>query len=49
MKRAAVIGIRMIISGLLCLAHAALPFLFVDTASKTCQDIFEKSHKDLVQ
>ena len=49
MMRALGIGIKMIVSGALCIIHAFLPFIFVDTASKTAELILKKSKKDLVQ
>tara|TARA_X000001388_G_C2201879_1_gene111603 strand:+ start:271 stop:531 length:261 start_codon:yes stop_codon:yes gene_type:complete len=49
MRRAIGIGSRMIVSGVLCFAHAFFPFVFVDTASKTSEFILQKSKKDLVQ
>lgn len=35
MATAGAFGLQMLVGGLCCLVHAVLPFLFVDTASRT--------------
>jgi hypothetical protein len=34
-------GMRLIVAGIACLIHALLPFLFVDTASRTINRLHE--------
>jgi len=43
MKRAIVIGLKMIVGGALCVIHGFLPFIFVETASKVSLEIVKKT------
>jgi hypothetical protein len=39
MARAAWFGVRMVLAGMACLVHAALPFLFVRTGSRAIEEL----------
>jgi hypothetical protein len=42
MGHAACFGVRMIAAGVACLVHAVLPFLFVNTGSRTIGELNER-------
>jgi hypothetical protein len=42
-------GLRMIAGGLACLVHAVVPFLFVNTGSRTMDALYRRMNRRAVQ
>jgi hypothetical protein len=41
-------GLRMVAGGLACMVHAVLPFLFVQTGSRTMATLHQRMHRRAV-